>query len=272
MDKMRQNLLISIAIGDIAGSIYEGRHKRTKDYNKVKVFANGVKFTDDTVLTFACAEAFLLGIDMKWNLWKCANEHRHAGFSTSFKKWFHSHNPAPYGSKGDGSAMRCSSAGWLANSLEECQKMARETAEPTHNSTEGIKGAEVTATCIFLLKSGGSKDDIRKYLKESYPQWGDMTYKELHDIYECHFSCENTIGPAIICFLESKDFVDCIKLAISLGGDSDTLAAIAAPMAYSYYREMPKNLVDKAKAMLPEWMLKVNEKFDEEFAKRHGLS
>lgn len=259
-----KNLLLSAAIGDIAGSVYEGRSKRTKDYSKVKIFAHGTHFTDDTVLTFACAEAFIRNIDMSWNLWKCANEHRHAGFGSSFKAWFHSHDPQPYGSKGDGSAMRCSSAGWLAKTEKECIDMAKATAVPTHNSPEGISGAVATALCIFHLKNGKGKDFIKKEILEVYyPKWANMTYKELHDTYECHFTCPNTVGPAIICFLESKDYVDCLKLAISLGGDADTLAAIAGPMAYAYYQEIPESLINKAFSMLPEWMQNVNRQFDE---------
>lgn len=107
-----KNMLLSATIGDIADCVYEGRDRRTKEYSKVKVFAPGVRFTNDTVLTFACAGAFVKDIDMGWNLWKCANEHRHAGFCRSFKKCFHSHSPQPYGSKGYGNAMRCLAAGW----------------------------------------------------------------------------------------------------------------------------------------------------------------
>lgn len=108
-----ENYLISEAIGDIAGSAYEGRAHRVKDYNKVKMFSSRAHFTDDTVLTFACAEAFIDKLDMTMNLWKCANEHRHAGFGSKFKLWMVSHYPKPYGSRGNDSAMRYSSAGWL---------------------------------------------------------------------------------------------------------------------------------------------------------------
>lgn len=118
----------------------------------MKLFSSRAHFTDDTVLTFACAEAFIDGLDMTMNLWKCANEHRHAGFSSTFKKWFASHKPQPYRSLGNGSAMRFSSAGWLATSEQECIRMATETAAPTHNHPEGIKGAIVTALTIFFLR------------------------------------------------------------------------------------------------------------------------
>ena len=119
-----KNLLMSAAVGDIAGSAYEGRAHRTKDYNKVKMFSSRAHFTDDTVCTFACAEAFIDGLDMSANLWKCSNEHRHAGFGHRYKEWMACHNPQPYRSFGNGSAMRCSSAGWLAKTEEEFVKIA----------------------------------------------------------------------------------------------------------------------------------------------------
>ena len=170
-----KNYLISVAIGDIAGSAYEGRSHRIKDYNKVQMFSSRANFTDDTVLTFACAEAFIDNLDMTMNLWKCANEQRHAGFGSKFKLWMASHKPQPYRSLGNGSAMRCSAAGWLAKSEEECIKMATETAAPTHNHPEGIKGAVVTALTIFHLKNGKDKDFVREHLlNEYYPDWANL--------------------------------------------------------------------------------------------------
>ena len=259
-----ENYLISEAIGDIAGSAYEGHAHRIKEYNKVRMFSSRARFTDDTVLTFACAEAFMDHLDMTMNLWKCANEHRHAGYGSGFKKWMASHKPQPYRCRGNGSAMRCSSAGWIARTEEECIELATETAAPTHNHPEGIKGAVATALAVFHLKNGKDKDFIRNtILEQYYPEWANLRYAEFHDDYSFNTTCEGTVGPAIICFLESKDYVDCIKLAISLGGDSDTLAAIAGPMAYAYYKKMPAALVSQAMKMLPDWMQDVSERFDE---------
>lgn len=260
---MMEHYLISEAIGDIAGSAYEGREHRIKEYDKVKMFSSRAHFTDDTVLTFACAEAFIDHLDMTWNLWKCANEHRHAGFSASFKQWFASHKPLPYRSLGNGAAMRCSSAGWLAQSEESCIRMAHETAAPTHNHPEGLKGAEATALAIFHLKNGKDKAFVREHvLDRYYPDWSNMRYADFHDSYAFNSTCAGTVGPAIICFLESEDYVDCIKLAISLGGDADTLAAIAGPMAYAFYKKMPDALVYQAMKKLPDWMVDVSERFD----------
>lgn len=254
---------MSAAIGDIAGSAYEGKAHRTKDYQKVKMFSSRAHFTDDTVLTFACAEAFIHHLDMGINLWMCGNQHRHAGFSSRFKEWMQSHDHKPYGAASDGSAMRCSSAGWLAQTEEECVKLATETAMPTHNSEEGIKGAVVTCLCIYWLKIGKDKDFIREQiLKKYYPKWATKKYADFHDEYTFCTNCEDVVGPAIICFLESKDYIDCLRLAISLGGDADTLAAIAGPVAYAYYKQMPETLIEQALHLLPEWMQKVNTDFD----------
>lgn len=258
---------MSAAVGDIAGSAYEGRSHRTKDYDSVKMFSSRAKFTDDTVCTFACAEAFLDGLDMAQNLWKCCNEHPHAGYGHKYKEWLACHNPQPYMSFGNGSAMRCSSAGWLARNEEECVFMATETAEPTHNHPEGVKGAVATALAIYHLKKGRDKEFVREnVLAKYYPEWAGQKYSDFHDSYTFNSTCPGSVGPAIICFLESKEYVDCLKLAISLGGDSDTLAAIAGPMAYAFYKEMPDSLVYKALKMLPDWMVDVNERFDKEYA------
>ena len=160
--------------------------------------------------------------------------------------------------------MRCSPAGWLAKSEEECIRMAIKTAVPTHNHPEGIKGAVATALSVFYLKNGCDKGFVKDVvLGKYYPQWAGLKYGDFHDEYAFDSTCPGSVGPAIIGFLESRDYVDCLRLAISLGGDADTLAAIAGPMAYAYYKTMPDSLVYKALKTLPEWMASVNERFDE---------
>lgn len=263
-----KNYLMSAAVGDIAGSAYEGRSRRTKDYDAVKLFSSRAHFTDDTVLTFACAEALLDGKDMSMNMWKCGNEHRHAGFGGRFKLWLASHDLQPYGSFGNGSAMRCSSAGWLSASVEECERLATLIAAPTHNHPEGIKGAVVTARTIFELRVGKDKAFVRdEILARFYPEWANLSYEDIQPGFTFNRTCPGTVGPAIICFLDSTDYVDCIRKAIALGGDADTLAAISGPMAYAYYREMPESLVYAALKKLPDWMVDVNERFDKQINK-----
>lgn len=263
-----KNLLLSAAIGDIAGSAYEGHMHRTKCYNDVQVFHPFSHFTDDTVCTFACAEALIKNENVSWltiadNLLKRCRHHCNAGYGGRFLQWLSSDERHPYYSYGNGSAMRCSAAGWFAKTEDECIRLATMTAEPTHNHPEGIKGAVVTALTIFFLKEGKDKDFIRKeVLEKYYPEWAEKPYASFHPYYKFDVSCQGTVGPAIICFLESKDYVDCLKLAIALGGDADTLAAIAGPMAYAFYKEIPEELVAQAKEMLPGWMLQLNEEFD----------
>lgn len=263
---------MSAAIGDIAGSAYEGRNHRTKDYNKVKMFSSRARFTDDTVLTFACAEAFIHNLDMGMKIWMRGNQHKHAGFGHAFKDWLRSNDHKPYGSLGDGSAMRCSSAGWLAISEEESIRLATETALPTHNHPEGVKGAVATALAIYWLNNGKDKEYVKEnVLKKYYPDWANLKYADFHDSYRFSSKCPDVIGPAIISFLESKDYVDCLRLAISLGGDADTLAAISGPMAYAYYKSMPEIILVQALNMIPDWMLRVNAEFDEAVAKSGAM-
>lgn len=258
-----ENLLLSAAIGDIAGSAYEGRRSRTKNYNDVQMFHPMSRFTDDTVCTFACAEALISNLDIAENMWNRCRQHPNAGYGGKFRLWLSTNDRKPYGSFGNGSAMRCSAAGWIAQTEDECIRLTTETAIPTHNHPEGIKGAVATALTIFHLKAGKDKDYIRKeILGKYYPDWAQRTYSSFHAEYSFDSTCQGSVGPAIICFLESKDYVDCLKLAISLGGDSDTLAAISGPMAYAFYKEIPDDIIDAAKKKLPEWMLKVNDEFD----------
>ena len=255
---------MAAAVGDIAGSAYEGRTHRTKDYNAVKMFSSRAHFTDDTVLTFACAEAFLQNKNMADNLWMCANQHPHAGYGHRFKQWIKDHDHEPYGSMGNGSAMRCSSVGWLARTEEECIDLATQTAAPTHNHPEGINGAVATALAIFYLKNGKDKEFVRQHVLDQYcPFWSGKTYDDIHDSYTFFSNSPGTVGPAILCLIASTDYIDCLRLAISLGGDSDTLSAIAGPMAYALYREMPAPLVYQALKSLPDWMQRVNAAFDQ---------
>lgn len=258
-----KNLLLSAAIGDIAGSAYESKYNSTKSYEAVEMFSPDARFTDDTVCTFACAEALINNLDMSGNLWKRTNEHPRAGYGYRFRLWMNSSVREPYGSYGNGSAMRCSGAGWLAMSEDECIDMARLTAMPTHNHPEGIKGAVASALAVFYLKSGRDKEFVRSdVLKRFYPDWALKSYAAIHEGYVNDTSCQGTVPAALLCFLESEDYVDCLRLAIALGGDADTLAAIAGPMAYAFYRSMPDELQDKALLMLPQWMRQVNADFD----------
>lgn len=257
-----RNLLLSAAIGDISGMPYE--HNRTKDYDAVNLLEKN-DYTDDTVMTFACAEAMLYDDDIADCMRRRGNADVWRGYGTNFANWLFAKFTEPaYYSYGNGSAMRVSSAGFMATSVEECNSFATYTAMPTHNHPEGVKGAVATALAIFYAMQGKDKEFIRQHvLNEYYPEWGEFSYAMIHPSYTMDESCQGTVPAAIICFLDSKDYVDCLKLAISLGGDADTLAAIAGPIAYAYYREMPEELIANAKSKLPKWMLNINDAFDD---------
>jgi ADP-ribosylglycohydrolase len=258
------NLLLSAAIGDISGQPYEFDH-RTKVYAEVDLLGFDNTYTDDTVCTFACAEALLHHLDMATNLRLRGRADWFRGFGGRFAKWLMAKEIQPsYHSYGNGSGMRVSAAGFMAKSVEECIDLATKTALPTHDHPEGIKGAVATALAIYYGMQGKDKDYIRHHvLDEYYPNWSRLTYAGIKPGYGFDETCQQTIPAALICFLESKDYVDCLKLAIALGGDADTLAAISGPMAYAFYKCMPEELIANAKAKLPEWMLQVNEEFDQ---------
>ncbi len=263
MKTKMKNLLLSAAIGDISGQPYE--FFSTKNYDAVDLLHPRNTYTDDTVCTFACADALLHDTDMAESLWKRCRDDVFRGYGGRFAKWLEAPTiQPPYNSFGNGSGMRVSAAGFMARSKDECIAMATKTAMPTHNHPEGIKGAVATALAIFYGMQGHDKDFIRHHvLDEYYPEWSSRSYGEIKPEYDFNETCQKTIPAALICFLESKDYADCLKLAIALGGDADTLAAIAGPMAFAHYRYMPEELIANAKAKLPAWMLEVSEELDE---------
>jgi len=220
-----KNLLLSAAIGDIAGMPYEFEG-RTKRYESVNLLLSTSTYTDDTVCTFACADALLHGIDMAESLRNRGRADFSRGFGGMFARWLLAKEiQPPYNSFGNGSAMRVSAAGFMARSKEECIELATRTALPTHNHPEGIKGAVATALAIYYGMQGKDKDYIRhNVLDEYYPNWSGLTYADIKPGYKFDETCQQTIPAALICFLESRDYADCLKLAIALGGDADTLA------------------------------------------------
>lgn len=258
-----KNLLLSAAIGDISGMPYEFEG-RTKNYDEVNLLHPANTYTDDTVCTFACAEALMHNLDMAKCLWTRGREDFYRGFGGRFANWLMAKEVQPsYGSFGNGSGMRVSAAGFMATSDAECIELATRTALPTHNHPEGIKGAVATALAIFWAMKDKSKEFIHSnVLTAYYPDWAELTYSQIKPDFDFNETCQLTIPAAIICFLESKDYADCLKLAISLGGDADTLAAIAGPMAYAHYKHMPEPLIKNALTKLPKWMVELNDEFD----------
>ena len=226
-------------IGDVVGSRFEFSPIKTKEF---ELFTEDSTFTDDTVMTIAVARALMSykkhGGDFKEILVEqmqyLGNKYPHAGYGGMFFEWLHDPNPESYNSYGNGSAMRVSAVGLYANSTEEAMDLAKQSAEVTHNHPEGIKGAQATAVAVFLAKSGESRDYIRAFINHYfYPL--DFTLDDIRENYHFDVTCQGSVPPAIVAFLESTSFEDAIRNAISLGGDSDTLAAITGSIAWPYY-------------------------------------
>lgn len=256
-------------LGDIIGSPYEfDRGDKTKDF---ALFDNRCSFTDDSVMTVAVAQALMnAGIDadvesikqeVVLSMQRWGKRYPYAGYGSSFRRWLLEWHPRPYGSYGNGSAMRVSAAGWLYDSLERTREVARATAEVTHNHVEGIKGAESTAAIIYLSRTGASKDQIKEYVVREFGYDLSRTVDEIRPTYHHVESCQETVPEAITCFLEGKDFEDVIRNAVSLGGDTDTLGAIAGAMAEAFFG-IPAILKAEVKLRVDECMIEVLNNFD----------
>ena len=255
-------------LGDMIGAPYEfDRGDKTKEF---PLFSAGAQFTDDTVMTIAMAEALLdtSGQDdesikkaLVSSMQKWGHKYPDAGYGGRFYQWLHAKHPEPYGSYGNGSAMRVSSAGWLVDTLEDTRHMARLTAEVTHNHLEGIKGAESAASAIFLARNGSSKEEIKTYIIREFGYDLSRTCDEIRPEYYHVESCQQTVPEASTAFLEGESFEDVIRTAVSLGGDCDTLTCIAGGIAEAYYG-VPAILEEECKKRIPEEMKDILRRFD----------
>ena len=221
-------------------------------------------------MTIAVADAFLAvqpGMDddtirqrVVAKIQKYGRLYPHAGYGGRFRRWLRDRHPQPYNSWGNGSAMRVSSVGWLYNDLETVRRMARLSADVTHNHPEGIKGAEATASAIFLARSGSTKAEIKTYIEENFHYDLSRTCDEIRPTYYHVESCQETVPEAITAFLEGQSFEDVIRTAVSLGGDCDTLTCIAGSMAEAFYG-VPETLKEEVHKRLPEELLEVLRRF-----------
>ena len=262
-------------LGDMIGAPYEfDRGNKSKDFT---MFNNEVRFTDDSVMTIAVAEALLdaegkpdseVRTMLVRSMQKWGKRYPHAGYGGMFRHWLRDKDPQPYGSYGNGSAMRVSSAGWLFDTLEETRHMARLTAEVTHNHPEGIKGAEAAASAIFLARNGSSKEEIRDYITAEFGYDLSRTCDQIRPNYRHVESCQETVPEAITAFLEGTDFEDVIRTAVSLGGDCDTLTCIAGSIAEAFYG-VPERLKEECRSRLPKDMLDILSQFDISRDHRH---
>ena len=230
-------------LGDIIGSPFEfDRGDKTKDF---KLFSRRSHFTDDSVMTLAVCEALLkVGQDATVkeiedavisSMQSWGRRYPHEGYGGYFRCWLTARHPEPYNSFGNGSAMRVSAAGWLYDSLEKTRVVAKATANVTHNHPEGIKGAEATASAIFMARNGSSKEEIKKYIENEFHYDLNRTLDEIRPSFHMDETCQKTVPEAIIAFLKARDFEDAIRNAVSLGGDTDTLGAITGSIAEAYF-------------------------------------
>ena len=186
----------------------------------------------------------------------------YAGYGGRFRYWLRERNPKPYGSYGNGSAMRVSAVGWLYDSLERTREVARATANVTHNHPEGIKGAEATASAIYMARNGFSKEEIKEYIEREFHYNLNRTLDEIRPGYHHIESCQETVPEALTAFMEGADFEDVVRTAVSLGGDCDTLTCIAASIAEAFYG-LPDNMRGECRKRLPKDMLGILDRFDE---------
>jgi ADP-ribosylglycohydrolase len=252
-------------IGDICGSIFEFSNFKTDKPEEIPIPHPKCFFTDDTVLTCAVIDTLLTDKDYKRTVCAWANKYPDSGYGGRFYSWFESRNPKPYNSWGNGSAMRVSAVGWAFSTIEETLAEAKRSAEITHNHPEGIKGAQATAAAIFLARQKKSKDEIRKYIAETFFYDLNRTLKDIRPEYRFDESCQGTVPQAIIAFLESKNYTTAIQNAISLGGDSDTIACITSGIAEAFYRDIPNELIEFAKKRLTREMVEVVGRFYKRF-------
>lgn len=254
--------MIGAIIGDIVGSVYEWNNIKTKDF---PLFSSRCFFTDDTVMTLAIAEGLMNGGSVNAltrAMKKYGRMYPDAGYGGRFGSWLFSEDIHPYNSWGNGSAMRVSPVAWMFDTLSEVEQYAEVSAALTHNHPEGIKGAQATAAAIFLARKGKSKNEIKAYIESKYGYDLSRTLDEIRTNYRFNESCQETVPEAITAFLESVDFEDAIRNAISLGGDSDTLAAITGSIAEAAYN-VPDEIKEKALAFLDERLLNVYRQFSE---------
>ena len=273
--------MFGAVVGDVIGSTYE--HHNCKSERQVQIFRNRSRCTDDSVLTFATAKrlVYTMGNHVESSealsytdvYQEFGKIYPHAEYGKAFKSWVYANNPEPYGSWGNGSAMRVSPVGWVAHDLDWCMSEAKRSSEVSHDHPEAIKGAQAVACAVFLGRIGKSKEEIKAHL-ESSPFGYDLDRKiqDIRPNYKFDVSCQGSVPEAILAFLESTDFESSIRKAISLGGDSDTIACITGAIAHAYYGEIPTYMINycRTKAM-DSMQLQVHDEFWEQYHTRWNI-
>jgi ADP-ribosylglycohydrolase len=256
--------MLGAIAGDIIGSVYEARPIKT---TRFPLFHPRCRFTDDTVLTVALADSILHGNPFVDLLKAYYRAYPNAGYGGSFHEWALSERSEAYGSWGNGSAMRASPAGFAFDTLEEVLDRAKRSAEVTHDHPEGIKGAQAIASAIFLARTGKTREQIKNYVETAFSYHLDTPLDAIRPSYEFHVSCQKSVPQAIRAFLESDDFEHAVRLAISLGGDSDTLACMAGGIAQAFYGGVPEEIARRAFEILDDHLGEMTRKFSEAFGR-----
>ena len=265
LGKLDVKFLCGAMAGDIIGSMYEWHSTKNIDFHLFTPFS---KFTDDTVMTVANAD-WLLTNDCLWVIMQdYGNRFPHAGYGGMFRNWLREEEPKPYNSFGNGSAMRVSPVGWAFNTLEETLEVAQKSAEVTHNHPEGIKGAQATAACIFLASTGNSKQEIKEYIEKTFGYNLSRTCDEIRPDYHFDVTCQGSVPESIIAFLDSTDYESAIRLAVSLGGDADTMGSITGGIAEAFYGGVPEHIKKEVLKRLPNEFIDVMSRFYQKFVER----
>lgn len=254
--------MIGAIAGDVHGSMYESYPIKTTDFD---IYLEYTKFTDDTVLTIAVADSIINGIDYIQSIWKWSHQYPKAGYGATFRNWMRMEGQLPYNSWGNGSAMRVSPVGFAFNTIEEVLYDAKASAEVTHNHPEGIKGAQAVAVAVFLARNGHSKDEIKSYIKNNFNYDLSRTLEDIRPTYKFDISCQGSVPESIIAFLESYDFESAVRYAISLWGDSDTMACMAGAIAQAYYKHIEPKLIKYVRNRLTLEMIEIIDEFENTF-------
>lgn len=249
-------------LGDIIGSIYEFKNIRQTDF---PIVSREAMFTDDTVMTVATAYALLNKADYAETYKSFGRRYPGRGYGGRFKEWLGKDTMDPYNSFGNGSAMRVSPVAYACKSLEAVLIEAKKSAEATHNHLEGIKGAQSVASAIYLARTGVVKSDIKSFITDNFSYNLSFRLNEIRHNYEFDETCQGSVPQAIVAFLESDNYEDAVRKAVSIGGDSDTIACIAGSIAEAYYGSLPVDLVRYAESKLDYYMLDIIRRFRTKF-------
>jgi ADP-ribosylglycohydrolase len=254
--------MIAAIAGDIIGSVHERANLKRLNF---ELFEKNSRFTDDTVMSLAVADAILEQKPYGPNLHEFGRKYMDRGYGGRFRKWLESGKPEPYGSDGNGSAMRVSAFGWAFNDMSTVSQEAQATAQPSHNHPEGIKGAQAIAASVFMARKGKSKKEIKAYVESNFGYDLHRHIKDIRPNYKFDVTCQGSVPEAIIAFLDSDNVEHAIRLGVSLGGDADTLGCMAGSIAQAYYKEIPKEIVEKVQTILTPELLDVLQRFEKQF-------